>query len=266
MPRNFKGRSGTKDDQVYLCSPEVAAASVLAGVITDPRTLGEYPEVAYPETYEYNPAWFVAPPKDGSSVEIVRGPNIKRLPRFPALDDTLEGEVLLKVGDNVSTDIIMPAGARILPLRSNIPAIADFVFEVEDETFVERARQLAKGFVVGGDNYGQGSSREHAALAPRYLGVRAKLAKSFARIHKANLVNYGILPLVFADPEDYQAVNRGDWLRFENLRTLVSEGAKIIPVDVNGRPVETRLEVSDRERDILLAGGLLNWARALPLR
>ncbi len=261
MPRNYKGRSGTDDDFVYLCSPETAAASALTGRITDPRTLGSYPKVEYPKKYAFNPKWFFQPAADPASVTVIRGPNIKPFPTFGPLEEDIEAEVLLKVGDDISTDIIMPAGNRVLPFRSNIPAISDFVFDQVDKDFASRARQRKNGAVIGGENYGQGSSREHAALAPRYLGVRVKIVKSFARIHKSNLINFGILPLTFANPSDYDSIRQGDKLKIAGARKLIADGATEIPVQINGKKVMTRIEVSDRHREILLAGGLLNQAR-----
>jgi aconitate hydratase len=261
FPRNFKGRSGTKDDRVYLCSPEVAAASAIQGSIADPRKLGEYPKVKYPRKYSFNEDWIIPPARDGSPVEIIRGPNIAPFPQFGALQEHLEGEVLLKVGDNVSTDIIMPAGNRVLPLRSNIPAISKFVFDILDEDFHKKAEEKGGGIIVGGENYGQGSSREHAALAPRYLGIRAKIAKSFARIHKANLVNFGIVPLEFAEASDYEKIQQGAMIRIANIRDAIVRGDETMKASVNGQEIAVRLTVSPRQRQILVAGGLLNQAR-----
>lgn len=261
FPRNFKGRSGTKDDAVYLCSPETAAASALKGRITDPRTMKKYPAIRYPRKYTYSMEWFIPPAADPSGVDIIKGPNIKPFPRFEEMEGRIQGEVLLKVGDNISTDIIMPAGNRVLPFRSNIPAISDFVFDAVDEQFSKRAREKGGGIVVGGENYGQGSSREHAALAPRFLGVRAKIVKSFARIHKSNLVNFGVVPLVFENKGDYDTIEQGDIITLNNIRRLIDAGETRIPVTVNDRTVMTVLDVSERQRKMLLAGGLLNMAR-----
>ena len=261
FPRNFPGRSGTNDDQVYLCSPETAVAAAVTGRITDPRELGDYPAFSLPAKYLPGDQRIEPPLADGSLVNIIRGPNIAAFPEFMPLPETWEGSVLLKVADNITTDHIMPAGAKILPLRSNIPAISEFVFNSVDEGFVARARSAKSGLVVGGDNYGQGSSREHAALAPRYLGVEVKLVKSFARIHKANLINFGILPLVFADPADYERVAQGAAVSLPGIRQALASGAEEVEVRVGSFSFKARLEVSERHREILLAGGLLNWAK-----
>jgi aconitate hydratase len=264
FPRNFPGRSGSKNDRVYLCSPETAAAAGLFGVVTDPRRLGElmpWPAVENPEKYLLDDSSIIPPLEDRSDVRIITGPNIVPFPDFDELPEDLTAEVIIKVGDNVSTDTIMPAGNKVLPYRSNIPAISNFVFEQVDLDFPARARQKGNGIVIGGENYGQGSSREHAALAPRFLGIRAKIVKSFARIHKANLVNFGILPLVFSNPDDYEALRQGDILILRGVRRLVADGATEIPVDVNGRVLITLLQVSPRERQEILAGGTLNYVR-----
>jgi aconitate hydratase len=266
FPRNFPGRSGTLGDKVYLCSPETAAASGLAGVITDPRDLGKrmrWPAVRNPEPYLLDDSGIIFPlsPEEASSVEIKTGPNILPFPEFEALPDTLRAGVVIKLGDNITTDHIMPAGNKVLPLRSNIPAISEHVFEQVDADFPARARATGNGIVIGGENYGQGSSREHAAIAPRFLGIRAKIVKSFARIHKANLVNFGILPLVFKDPADYDLFSQGDQVSFPDVRRLVETGSTEIPLLLNGREIVTFLDVSERQRKELLAGGTLNYVR-----
>jgi len=265
FPRNFPGRSGTKDDQVYLCSPETAAAAALKGVVTDPRDLADamtYPRIDDPETYVVDESSIIFPDAQLAGTEVVRGPNIRPLPEFEALPESLEAEVILKVGDNISTDTIMPAGNKVLPLRSNIDAISAFVFYQLDADFHLRCREKQRVVIIGGDNYGQGSSREHAALAPRYLGIRAKIVKSFARIHKANLCNFGILPLTFADPSDYEHCTVGAVVRFSDIRACVERGDSRITVQIDGREVITLLEVSDRQRRHLLAGGTLNFVRS----
>ena len=260
--RNFPGRSGTPGDQVYLASPEVCAASALAGHIADPRELGAPPKIAEPDTYFTDDAMVIVPPADGSRVEIVRGPNIAPLPEMEPLPDALEGPVLLKVGDNITTDHIMPGGAQVLPLRSNIPAISEFTFSRVDPEFAARARKADTGFVVGGSNYGQGSSREHAAIAPRYLGVRAVLVASFARIHAANLVNFGIIPLEFANAEEAGKVEQGDVLRLEGLREALRQRR---PLSVRNLTKDTTIAVkhslTERQVEVILAGSLLNYFR-----
>jgi aconitate hydratase len=264
FPRNFPGRSGTKDDQVYLCSPETGAAAALKGVITDPRDLGRemaYPRIADPEKYLVDEGSFIFPSEELFHTEIVRGPNIKPFPELDALPENLAAIIAIKVGDNISTDGIMPAGSEILPLRSNIEAISAYVFHLIDPEFVARIKAMINAVVIGGDNYGQGSSREHAALAPRFLGVRVKIAKSFARIHKANLCNFGILPLIFKDPADYEALHPGDTLTFPEIRRRLIRGDTEVPAMLGERRIMTMLHVSPREREHLLAGGTLNFVR-----
>jgi aconitate hydratase len=261
--RNFPGRSGTANDQVYLCSPETAGATALAGSIADPRDLGTPPLVVEPDTYEPYTAGFIQPPADGQAVEIYTGPNIKPVPVPEAPADVISGQVLLKLGDNVSTDEIMPAGARILPLRSNIPAISEHVFAYVDATFPARARQAGGGIVVGGENYGQGSSREHAAIAPMYLGLRAVIARSFARIHWSNLVNWGIVPLTFQHADDYDSVNQGDRLELRGVLDGLRHGRPIVVHNAtNGARFEVTHSLSPRQVRILLAGGLLRDIKA----
>jgi len=260
--RNFKGRSGTADGQVYLVSPETAAASALAGRIIDPRRLGQSAVVKLPGRFMIDDSMIIAPAPEGEAVEIVRGPNIAALPRFENLPGELAGPVLLKLGDNITTDDILPGGAKILPLRSNLPAIAEYAFSGLDPGFAGRAKAAGCGFILGGRNYGQGSSREHAALAPRFLGVRAVIAQSFARIHKANLVNFGVLPLEFADPADLERFSSGDQLRLVDLIDRLKKGEEVLVENASqGFTVAVRLDVSPRLREIILAGGLLAQVR-----
>ena len=262
--RNFEGRSGTKDGQIYLVSPELAAASAIAGVLTDPRTLGEMPVFEMPESFLINDN-MVEPPvaaEDMDSVEVLRGPNIKPFPVSEPLPETIEAGVSLKVGDNITTDHIMPAGAKILPLRSNIPEISKYCFAVCDESFHDRALEMGKSIVIGGSNYGQGSSREHAALAPLYLGVKAVITKSFARIHMANLINAGIVPMTFANEADYDRVDADDVLKIENIRSQIADGDIIKVTNVTKDfDFDCSVSFSDRQKEMLYAGGLLNYTK-----
>jgi aconitate hydratase len=256
--RNFKGRSGTQSAQVYLASPETAVAAALHGEITDPRKLEYYPKITLPEKLLIEDSMFIFPTEQFTG-EVRRGPNIQPLPKFPPVPEKLAGEVLLKTGDNVSTDDILPGGSEIMSLRSNIPEISKHVFRYVDSSFASRASAKGGGFIVGGENYGQGSSREHAALAPKYLGVKAVIAKSFARIHLANLVNFGIVPLTFADKQDYSAVAQGDTLELdmkELQRDLCVKNA------AKGVEFSVTLDLSDREKDLLKAGGKLAAIKA----
>ena len=262
--RNFEGRSGTKDGQIYLVSPETAAISAITGVLTDPRTIGAMPPYVMPEHFIVNDNMVVPPatPEEAPNVEILRGPNIKPFPINQPLAENIAAECTLKVGDNITTDHIMPAGAKILPLRSNIPAISEYCFTVCDETFPKRAKEAGQSIIVGGSNYGQGSSREHAALAPLYLGVKAIICKSFARIHKQNLINNGILPLTFVNEEDYLKIDQGDKLEIPGVKSAIKHGDKILVKNITkGTHFHTTLELSERGKGMILEGGLLNYTK-----
>ncbi len=269
VPRNFPGRSGTEEDQVYLCSPETAAVSALMGQITDPRTFSaqrDYPVFHEPKTLRINTAMLIAPENIRAPSRLEKGPNIQPLPQFPSLASQIEGPVLIRVGDNISTDTILPAGAKVLPFRSNIPGISKFVFDQLDPSYPERALkfQQSGSWIMGGQNYGQGSSREHAAIAPRYLGVRAVLVKSFARIHRQNLINFGILPLVFAHPADYDDIDKNDVLQICHLRQQLTQNQILTVTNkTKGNAYAVKHLLSERECEVLLAGGVINCLKAI---
>jgi aconitate hydratase len=261
--RNFPGRSGIKGDQIYLSSTQTACASALRGVITDPRTLGAAPDVVFPSRFSSSTAGLIAPPPDGRDAPIVKGPNIREVPVGRPPGDEIAGPVLIKLGDKVSTDDISPSGSQVLVFRSNMPAISEFTFRNVDPEFVTRARAANGGFIVSGQTYGQGSSREAAAVGPMFLGVRAVLAKTFARIHRANLINWGILPLELADPSDYDTIATGHRLRIRDIADGLASGALVVEDETSGRRINVRCGLTERERAILMAGGRLAHTRIL---
>ncbi len=261
--RNFLGRSGTKDGQVYLVSPETAVAAALTGVITDPTSFEPMEPIAMPKEFTVDDSAVLAPlpVEEAKTAEVLRGPNIKEFPKSKPFEDTLNASLVLKVGENITTDHIMPAGAKILPYRSNIPFLSQFCFQVCDPDFPERAKAAGDGVVIGGSNYGQGSSREHAALVPMYLGICCVIAKSFARIHIANLINAGILPLTFADPADYDGLTEGSKLTFTDLKAGIATGTVIMTDETTGKKITLKGEFTERQQQILLCGGLLNYTK-----
>ena len=260
FPRNFEGRSGTDNDEVFLASPEIVTACAIKGEITDPRDLGiNYPNVKEPTKYVIDDNMIIAPKfKD----DVRRGPNIKKIVYRKNIDDTIKGKVVIKLGDNISTDHILPAGAKVLPLRSNIPAISEFLFYQIDKDFVKRCKEMNGGFIIGGENYGQGSSREHAAIVPMFLGIKSIIAKSFARIHRSNLINFGILPVEFESKIEYEKIKQGDSLEIRNIKNLIKNKKEIEIINkTTGKNISCLLNLQEREKKILLKGGLLNYIK-----
>jgi len=260
--RNFLARSGTKDANVYLVSPEVAAASALSGVFSDPTELGKAPKITLPEKFLVNDNLIELPAseEDADSVTVERGPNIKPIPKGKAPDEKLSSKIILKVGDNITTDHIMPAGTKILPYRSNVPKLSEFCFTVCDPDFPERAKREGGGVILGGANYGQGSSREHAALVPLYLGIKAVIAKSFARIHVANLINFGIVPFTLENADDYELIEESENISIPNFKEAIAK-LDTVTMQVGSKEIKLNLNLTERQRKILLSGGLLNYTK-----
>ncbi|MBO4394235.1 MAG: aconitate hydratase [Spirochaetales bacterium] len=260
--RNFLGRCGTLDSEVYLTGAETCAASAIAGFLTDAKEYADVLDIEMPRNFSVDDRMIIDPPEDGSDVVVLKGPNIKSLPEFKELEDSFSAPVVIKTGDNISTDHIIPAGAKVIPLRSNVPEISKYLFSRVDTTFYERLKEAGKGIIVGGENYGQGSSREHAALAPKYMGVKAVLVLSFARIHMQNLVNFGVLPLLFDSRDDYEKLDQNDVLRFEDAREGVKNGKMTVVDETKGFSFGVHLVLSERQKATILMGGLLNSVEA----